>query len=120
MNRKLQINEIRLAKINKTNQYTFVFAYNFKSEEAICGTMNYKHKSFQLSEIPLIKLTFYNQTQLHNLIDSEKDNNQDLIAGLAYLINVGIDNKNWDYSWGLFHWKSMDENGNLNVYKQKV
>ena len=118
MNRKLQINEIRLAKINKTDQFTFVFAYNFISEQAICGTMNYKNKAFQLSEMPLIQLTFYNQKHLHDLI--EKENNQDLRSGLSYLIHVGIDNRNWDYSWGLFHWNNMDENGNLNVYKQRV
>ena len=119
MNKIFSFDELRLAMHNKTKKFVIAFAYDFKSQKTICGNMVMATKSFQLQQIPIINLTFYNLKDTNDLLSDEKDVTGDLRGGFAYLTHVGINKDFYDESWGRFDWASLDNNGTVQVYRQK-
>ena len=74
MNRILSFDELRVAQHNKTRKLVIAFAYDIELGEAICGNMILSTRSFQLKQIPLHLLTFYNLKDTNDLISDEKNN----------------------------------------------
>jgi len=120
MNRILSFDELRVAQHNKTRKLVIAFAYDIELGEAICGNMILSTRSFQLKQIPLHLLTFYNLKDTNDLISDEKDISGDLKGGIGYLTHVGINRENWNKSWGMFDWASLEQDGSVKVYRQKM
>ena len=92
--------------------------YDFDTSCAICASMNNAKKTFHLMEIPIDRLTFYPLRETLDLVSEEKDPFGDLRGSISYLTEVGLDNHNWDISWGIFLWEEMNEKGEVKVKKQ--
>ena len=117
MNRRITYDELRVAKTSKQSKVV-AFAYDFDTSCAICASMNNAKQTFHLMEIPIDKLTFYPLRETLDLVSEEKDPFGDLRGSISYLTEVGLDNHNWDISWGIFLWEEMNEKGEVKVKKQ--
>ena len=120
MNRLLNFDELRLAMHNKSKKIVIAFAYDFDSQETICGNMVLSKNKFQLQKLPIIDLTFYNLKDTCDFLTDEKDITGDLRGGFGYLTQVGINKENWKECWGIFDWASLDNDGTVKVCRKKT
>lgn len=104
------INQLRLAKLvqNGKEHIVTLLGYDRQEKKAICCKFSMEKKKLQLSKVQLDDLLIYDIHFMNDILLNEDDSNRDIMGALAYLMNVGLDEKMWNSDWFIFNWNKIN------------
>ena len=102
------LNQLRLARLIQNGKVHIVtlLGYDRQEKKAICCKYSMEKKNLQLSKVQLDDLLIFDIHFMNNIISNEDDSN-DIKGGLYYLMEIGLDEKNWNSDWFIFNWNKI-------------
>tara|TARA_E500000178_G_scaffold296413_1_gene302621 strand:+ start:175 stop:504 length:330 start_codon:yes stop_codon:yes gene_type:complete len=108
--KKFTLDEIRLAKLPKKDDkqpIVAVFGFDKIEQKAICAKFSMKEKKLCLSKVLPNELTIFN---IVDNVQINKEENEDVMGVLAYLMHVGLELSNWNSEWNISNWDLLTKN----------